>query len=414
MKLLAVLFAASLLLRLIALWTVPEPVLSTNASIAFLGGAHLLVEGKGFSDPAYPIFTPPLYAMFIALCSVYFGDDQMPVKIAQTIADSLTVIVLYFILLEVFTEKVALLSCALWAIYPFAIYPTLYIGSETFFTFFLSVFALLIIYAIKNQKLRYYCGAGILLGLATLTRGATLFFPLVFPFLLFVYHKHVNRVALNSLVFCLSFASVILPWTIRNYIVLGEFIPVQTAGEAVLQGSSEKFFTIDGKAKEYPKYFEMLRAKGIEPPPNGSLYPEFDKFLIRAGIENYKSRLQNDPLSFIPLLLKKFFRLWYATESGHNQGIILAVNMLIYLFGLSGIILALVKTKQFAWLLASIMVYFVVLHWLTHPLFRYMIPIMPYAIAFGGFAFIEITKNLKVCNLRSHGNEDDLQSRTVN
>lgn len=60
------LFSASVFVRLFVFLIVPEPHLSTNASIAYLGGAHMLHDGNGFGDPTFPVFTPPLYAILIA------------------------------------------------------------------------------------------------------------------------------------------------------------------------------------------------------------------------------------------------------------------------------------------------------------------------------------------------------------
>ena len=389
-------FVLSLCIRLLALWLLPEPHLSTNAEIAYLGGAHLIVEGEGFRDPSYPVFTPPLYAIFIAVSLYLFDDDQIPVKIGQAFADSLTVVILYLITKHIFGPKTAFLSSVVLSIYPFSIYPLTYKGTETLFTFFLSIVVLLSIYAIKYDNFRYYFGAGIVLGLATLTRGTTQFYPFFFLFILLLLKKGSKLIMLRYVAFSLSFVLVILPWTLRNFLVLEDFIPVATGGSVFLQGSTERFFTVSGKTKELPKYFEFLKTKGIEVPPKESKDSEKDRFLFRAGLENYKMRVQNNPLSVVPFMVKKFFRLWYATESGRNHGIILAINMLIYPFALGGIILAWVRRKELALLLLGLILYFVILHWVSLPLFRYMVPVMPYVIAFGSFAIIGLVERLRI------------------
>ena len=389
-------FVASLFIRLLTVSIFPETHLGTNAKIAYLEGAHLIVEGDGLRDPSYPVFTPPLYAVFIAMSLYLFGDGQIPVKIAQAFADSLTVVMVYLITKHIFGYTTAFLSIAILSIYPFVIYPVTYIGTETFFTLFLSIFVLLCIYAVKYEKLGYYLAAGIVLGLATLIRGTTQFYPLFFLPILASLRK-MDKIMLQSyLVFIVSFGLVILPWSLRNYVVLNDFIPVATAGSVFLQGSSEKFFTIDGKTKELPKYFEVLRLKGITKPSTSSRPSEKDRFLMRAGLENYRVRLESDPLSMFPFMLKKFFRLWYSTESGRNHGIILAINMLIYPFALGGIILAWVRRKELALLLLGLILYFVILHWVSLPLFRYMVPVMPYVIGLGSFAVIALMGEVEV------------------
>src|SRR5262245_22686185 len=101
-RILIALFLASLMVRLLAWWVVPSPSLSTNATIAYLGGAQILTEGNGFRDPAYPLFTPPLYAILIAASWQIFGKTQAPVILSQILIDSSTTVLIYLICLRAF------------------------------------------------------------------------------------------------------------------------------------------------------------------------------------------------------------------------------------------------------------------------------------------------------------------------
>jgi 4-amino-4-deoxy-L-arabinose transferase-like glycosyltransferase len=389
------LFALAVVLRLIALIVLRPPELDTSAKEAYWGAAHLLLNGAGFGDTSYPVFAPPLYAIFISLCLTLFGDSQVPVKIVQAFVDSAMIIIIYLIIREVFDSRAGLLSAAILTVYPFSIYLAISIASEALFAMFLGTFILLTIYAIRSPRLGYYCGAGILLGLATLTRATSQFLPIVFPLMILPFQRLGKAVLLNYTVLCLAFSLIILPWALRNYVVLQDFIPVATAGGAVfLEGSSEKFFTADRKANELRSYLESLRARGIVGPQKGSKPSEAARFLTRAGIENYKSRLQTDPFSFVPFLLSKVVRQWYSTESGHHEGIILAANSLIYPFALAGLVLAWTKHRRMAWVLACTVLYFVAIHCLTVPLYRYMVPIMPYVIGFAAFGITKFLERL--------------------
>lgn len=391
-KIVCALFVVSLLIRLAAVWFLPETHLGTNAELAYLGGAHRLVEGGGFREPEYPVFTPPLYAVFLAASLLLFQDAQLPVKLAQALADSLTVVILYLIAHQLFGLQTALLTGIALSVYPFTIYAVTYIGTETFFTLFLSIFVLLSIYAIKHGDLRYYVSAGLVLGVATLTRGTTQYYPLVFLLLLvFLFRKGTRALVPRYLAFCLAFAVVIFPWSLRNYLVLGDVIPVATGASVFLQGSSEEFFTVDGKADGYPRYFALLKSRGIQPPPNATP-GQADRFVLRAGVENYKMRLESDPLSIGPFLLKKLARLWYATESGRNHLRIFVINILIYALAVVGIVLASRSGLTVAWVIYALLAYFILLHWVTLPLFRYMLPVMPYVIALAAWAVVELMR----------------------
>jgi 4-amino-4-deoxy-L-arabinose transferase-like glycosyltransferase len=383
-------FIIALLLRLSALVIFPPPPLDMSAEVAYWGGAQLIVHGDGFRDPSYPVYAPPLYAVFISAFLTLFGDNQLPVKIAQTILDSLTVVFGYVVIRETLGIHTGMLSAGIMAVYPFSIYLSTTIGSEPLFTFFLSAFMLLALYAIRFQNTYYYCAAGVLLGLATLTRGATQFFPIVFLAILMLIHRPTKKLLFSYGAFCLSFVMVISPWALRNHLVLDDFIPVGTAGGWVfLQGSTEIFLTSNA-LQEWPAYYETLLAISVNVPPIGSKPSAIDKFNARAGIENYKSRLRNDPVSFIPFLTKKFLRLWYAGESGRNDMIVLSVNLLLYVFAVAGLVLAWYRKIPLAWLPAGIVGYFVLVHWVSLPLFRYMMPVMPYLIGFAASAVISI------------------------
>ena len=388
-NLIAILFAFSLLVRLLLLTIFPAPALDDSAKI-YLRAAHLLMDGKGFSDPSFPVYNPPVYPLFIAICFFLFGDDQVSVKIVQTVVDSLTMILIYFIMKEIFNIETALLSAAILSLYPFSAYLTISIASEPLFTFFLSGFVLSIVYAVRSTKVSRYCVTGILLGLATLTRGTTQFVPLMYPAILILLGRRSRDTIFCYAAFCLTFVLVILPWTLRNYVVLDDFIPVAAGGGiVVLMGSSEKFLIIDGKPEMYLRHI----------PPVGGKPSQNDKFFARAGLERHMVHLQTDPFDFMRFMVIKIGRLWYATESGKNHNLILLSQLPMYALAVIGVICAWMKGKTAAWILLCLVAYFIVLHWLSLPLFRYMIPIMPYVIGLAAFAIVTVKNEWRVAGV---------------
>lgn len=337
--------------------------------------------GKGFSDPSFQVFNPPLYAIFIAICLSMFGEGQVSVIIVQVVVDSLTIVVVYFVMKEIFDIETALLAAGILTVYPFSVYLTMSIASEPLFTFFLSGFVLSSVYAVRSTKGWNYCVSGILLGLATLTRGTTQFVPLMFPIMLILLGKRGRDSVFCYTALCLSFVLVVLPWTVRNYVVMDEFIPVATGGGiVVLMGSSEKFLTIDGKPEMYQAHT----------PPAGSKPSQIDKFYTRAGLDRHMVHLQTDPLGFVMFMAEKFARLWYATESGKNHTLILLCQLPIYVFAVIGIVFAWMRGKSLAWIPLCMVAYFVALHWLSLPIFRYMIPLMPCVIGLAAFAIVTV------------------------
>lgn len=384
----AVLFLVALLLRLAAVGAI-DPILGMNAEFAFLGGAQRLVSGNGFGDPSYPILTAPLYAVFIAIGLELFGDDQAPIKLAQAVADSLTVVLLYFICRRIFEERVARVAAAMAAIYPFSIYAAASIGEETFFGLFLACFVWLGLQAIDSGRWWLHCAAGALLALATLVRASVQYYPAFWLLTLCALDGLNRRTLARFAAFGTCFVLLIAPWTVRNYLVLGEFIPVAVNGALpALAGADEGFFTIPGRNERFRSYYAQIEARGIETPDSQATASEWEQFHRRAALERYRIRFETDPWSFPGLLVKKFARLWYGTESGSNQLPILLINAFVYPFCLLGIWSCMRRREMKALILLMPVVYLVMLHWVTFAMFRYMVPVMPYLLAFAAVAVV--------------------------
>lgn len=383
-------FALALISRLVAFEVLQEPHMAYNAIFAYVKGAEILVEGQGFSDPSFPVYTPPLYSILIAVLTILFNDGILATKLLQIGVDSFTAALMCLLFKNVFDDPTGVVAGIMWALYPFTIYSTLYIGTEAFFTFFIALFVVLLVQGIQTDKLYFYCVAGVVLGLATLVRGTTQFIPLMLPFILITFKKARVHWLRNYLLSLICFVIVILPWGVRNYFVLHEIIPVGANSTVILYGTYEPLLTIDTRQAELTRIFAEAKAKGIIPPGEERGPAERDGFLAKVAIENYRERLRSDPFGLAVFMVQKFCRLWYSTESGNNHGVTLAVNAGIYAFAIIGAFVVWKKKNGMALMLLGLVAYFVIIHWLTLPLFRYMLPVMPYVIAFAasGLLFV--------------------------
>jgi 4-amino-4-deoxy-L-arabinose transferase-like glycosyltransferase len=387
-KVAATFFLVALLLRLVAIAAI-DPIVGQNAQYVFLRGAQRLASGHGFGDPSYPMLSAPLYGAFIAVGLYLFGDAQLPIKLAQAVVDSLTVMLLYFICRRIFEERVARVAAVMAAAYPFSIYAAASIGDETFFAFFLAGFVLLGLHAIESGRWWLHCAAGALLALTTLVRASVEFYPAFWLLTVSLICGFNRRTILRFSAFAACFALLIAPWTIRNYLVRGEFIPVAVnGGMPALAGADEGFFMIPGREDRLRNYYRQIEARGIETPDARATSSDWDRFYRRAALERYKIRFETEPWSLPGFLLKKFARLWYGTESGSNQLLILLINAFVYPFCLIGIGSCVRRRQAKALILLMPVVYLVLLHWATFVMFRYMVPVMPYLLAFAAVALV--------------------------
>ena len=377
----ATIFAIAIVFRALALVLLPEPSLPYNALFAYLKGAELLRSGAGFGDPFFPVFTPPLYSLLLAAVGSVSEASTLGIRIAQMVIDSLTAVLTCLLARELVGVKVAPFAGIAWALYPFAIYSTQYVGTEVLFAFFLLAFLVYFVWAIKHESRWLDAGAGLCLGLATLTRGTTQFLPLLLPLVFVWLIKDRRRVLWSSGVMLACFVLVVSPWSLRNYLILHEVIPIGTNSSVILWGSSKSLLTIDSRVRELPQLYARAKAKGIVASPPDASPSEKDRYFLQLAIETYRQALSN-PLGLIELFITKFARLWYSTESGNNETVILLVNILIYPLALVGVLAVWKERNPFGLLLIGIVTYFALLHWVTLPLFRYILPVMPIILCF--------------------------------
>jgi 4-amino-4-deoxy-L-arabinose transferase-like glycosyltransferase len=259
-----IIFVLALTLRLL-LWSQPLHQLA-NDEVEYVAVARDLLAGRGWQFyEHYHWLRAPLYPLFLAGSLWLAGGDPSPglstisLGFAQVlhraalpnIALSLaTVYLSYRLALALFGRGspvallAALFSAVLWTLATFA---SLYM-SETLFTFLFTAGLLCLVHQ-KAQATRsrraigLAIAAGILFGLATLTRSITLLFlPVIATWLLDrrrTISSHaiatgksdwslVFRHSSTAIVFLLSSVLVIAPWTIRNYQAYGRTILVET------------------------------------------------------------------------------------------------------------------------------------------------------------------------------------------
>jgi hypothetical protein len=166
---------------------------------------------------------------------------------------------------------------------------------------------------------------------------------------------------------------------IRNVVVLSDPIPVSVGiGSVFLQGSDDRTFTIAGKATHYPAIFREAAENGVVKPedPRES---GIDRWLFRVGMYNWRKRLRTNPASIPPLIARKAVRLWYATESGAlRQQMVLGVcSLLVVPAALLQLWAWRASQVGFFRMTLVVLCYFAVLHIVTLPLFRYIIPVYP-------------------------------------
>lgn len=170
-------------------------------------------------------FYPPLYAYFLGGLSTAFGG-LAAVKWAQALLGALLAPLLLRLGERVSGERVGLAAGWLAALYPELVWYCAHFWSEVLLlTLLWWAFERLL--ASEGGSARAAVAAGLLWGLAALTRETVLFFvPLAAVWLAFGREAGRRR----AVAFLLAASVVLVPWTLRNFALTGGFVPVTARG----------------------------------------------------------------------------------------------------------------------------------------------------------------------------------------
>jgi len=134
-------------------------------------------------------------------------------------------LIIYKIGTVLFNSKVGFLAGCLLAVDFVSLLYANTLLTETLFTFLFLVSIYFVVRFLKRSSIKYLIWGGLFMGLATLCRPVSLYFP-VFLVLFFIFSSFVkgtppvSRIT-NGLVFVLIFVLTLSPWLIRNYKVSG-------------------------------------------------------------------------------------------------------------------------------------------------------------------------------------------------
>lgn len=192
--------------------------------------AKNLISGNGFSlekkAPFFPtMFKEPIYALFIAVIYLIFGQQLNYVIIAQVFLSSFIAVFIYLIGKQLFEEKICRFAALLVCFMPIFGEISFFVQVEALYIPLILLFIYLMVMAFKQDKIVYYLLSGITLGLCSLTRNIAFYlFFLILILIILGYGKtldfnkteFIRRRALKIFVFVISFLLIVSPWILRN------------------------------------------------------------------------------------------------------------------------------------------------------------------------------------------------------
>ena len=350
-----------------------------------------LLSGNGYTR--FPEYLPelvmsPLYPFIGAGLMLLFGNGFLPVIVAQVIIDLLTCIVIFFTGRMLFNFKVGILSAIMVGLYPLSIVYSSRIMTETLLTFLISLILLifLLIWRTPLSKALYII-AGIMLGIASLCKPYIMAFIFFLGGGIWLKEKLTVKIFIRLCFMIFAMIAVISPWTIRNFIVTGDLVPVSTGmGYTIWVGNRVMSEGREGQelvGKDLAAY-EEARARIVS--ENGGVGKVFfstelnRKFLGKA-IDNFAKQ----PLSSLRLMFGKPVRLWYEIFHQSNkkyQWIVSFIQIPLVLMGFIGIAMSIYKGYNGVVLFLLLLIYHILIAFVFVATVRYIVPIMPQIIMF--------------------------------
>jgi 4-amino-4-deoxy-L-arabinose transferase-like glycosyltransferase len=228
------LFLAALAVRL-ALLGLEPPARLVGDEKAWISSANA-VRAAAF-DPlrAELAFYPPLHPYLIAAAQEFLGG-RTGVKVAQSVLGALLVFPVFSIGGRLFDRRVGATAAAVAALYPELVWQSVHFWSEPLFMCLLWGAVALLLRSDARGGRGAAALAGVLLGLAALTRDPALYFAPLAAAWLAIQGASPGRLrpvrsgALLAAVFVGGVVLVVAPWTARNQVRFGVAIPVSLMG----------------------------------------------------------------------------------------------------------------------------------------------------------------------------------------
>ncbi len=269
-----------------------------DAAALLRGDLKTFLAGPNPPSDANILLHPPGYPIFIAAVESVFGDPRA-LQIVQIFLNSFASILVFLIAADLFDIRTGSVAGTLVALSPqFAYHSGIILPDEmSVLPILLAVYALALTVRKPSLKWAVVCGACI--GLSCWLRSNALLLPIFFAlFALLLLPRNVRtRFALTL---AASFILVILPITVRNYLVFDSFIPLSlgmgttfveglgdldTAGKRGLPRTDEDVMAADAARSGRPDYYGTLYS------PDGV---QRERERVRSGI----AVVEADPLWF--------------------------------------------------------------------------------------------------------------------
>ena len=297
---------AALGVRLVFVLWAPDGLVSDGEF--YHGMALSILNGYGFSNfdgsaanlwmPGWPAFLAAIYGIF----GISIGHAQI---VLAVIGAGTTALVIA-LGARIGSRRIALSAGALHAFWPGLIFYSGVLFGETLFSFVFTSALLLIAVAAKAEKrpFAWTFAAGAALGLAVWIRSEPVVYLAVAVATFMSAGTTGRRLGARTVLITLGLALVISPWTVRNAVVFGRFIPTAVNGGIVFY---------EGNHPGAPGGPDLLAVTKLRSRLPHLSHAESNLRLSQLGWDEGFKYIRQHPVDFVRAAGKKLF-LTYSTD----------------------------------------------------------------------------------------------------
>jgi 4-amino-4-deoxy-L-arabinose transferase-like glycosyltransferase len=371
-----------------------------QAAETFLNGRGLIID-EHLKAARVPI--PGLY--FAAVYAV-FGFSVRAVQVANIFLGVCTVWFVYDLVRRIFGTIPARWSAFFTAFYPLLLHHTGHLFSETPVLMLIAL-ALWLIWLLRNRAAIWFAPVGIVLGLVVLTRPNMPLTAILIALWTVIGRRAegwLQRLA-PALVILAMLVMTITPWAVRNYMLLGEFVPLTSQGGYNLWEANNPM--ADGRGVGGKVLF-IPQIEALPEVERGVAYQRLALQFIREDLGR-----------FARLSLRRLRYFWHLGY--HGEGLAEVAFLAVYLpmLGLAiiGVWLGWRLNRDAVLLFLTVPISLAVVHMVFMPVGRYRLPAelvicmlagVGAAWTFGKLALStsDLSENNNAGRLRTHGSAD--------
>lgn len=301
------LLLVSLCLRLLFIWKFyryPTNIIDVDAHMTL--GTAICERGEFSEIPGVPsLEAAPGFPLWIALLFYLFGKKPFLVLFFNALLSVATGAVAYLLGKRLFSQRVGLLTLAIWAVYPYSIYYCGWSYPETLTTFLVACELACLARWYRDRKTPWACVCGGLAALTALTNPASLVFLGLIP-LGMAFTQRWRFVLRQCLFYYAILIVVYLPWPIRNYLAFGSPILTNIHGglnlyQALIVPPDDFGTEAETKAYAGDEYYQQA-SKALQRHEDVSAYRLFMRGSLRLVLK--------DPRRYLRYSARRAIKMW--------------------------------------------------------------------------------------------------------